>query len=199
MQTDEAVRLGPPPADDVTRRATARAQGICRGAVCLGIAAAVAWPAPASATSCSSLDVEAIVRDVVEICWAGVADRRAFDAARERSHSGYWAIDGPTRFAGRIGMLEYDEGRTCTLWVAAPRWAPSADEAMDALSRELGLGRVEIRFDPTTRARTYSWPGGDGVEARRLEADLKVATSPPRRMSCESDQLTITVRNLSTN
>ena len=70
---------------------------------------------------------------------------------------------------------------------------------MARLSRELGLGPVETRFDPMTRARTYSWPEGDGVQARRFEADLKVSTHPPRPMRCDFDQLTITVHNLSVN
>jgi len=161
-------------------------------------AAAAAISTPSGATSCRYAEPETAVRDFVSICWAGVGDRQVFDAARDGSPSRYRPIDGLTRFVGLAVSLEYDAGRTCTLSVGMWRSRPRAEEIVAGLSRELGLPRAESRFDPATLTRTYSWPEAGGAEARRrLEAAVRFDSRPRHPFGCNSDEMTITVRNAS--
>ena len=180
--------------DAVTSRAPARAQWTCRGAACLGIAAAVAWPGPAAATSCRSLDPETAISDFVSICWQGLHDRQLFDEARNRSASRFRPLDGLTRFAGNVARIEYDVGRSCTLHLYLPKRLDVAEQIIAGISRDLSLPFPQSHFDSATTSRAYAWPAAERGP-RRIEATVRFL---PRGgpMSCSFDEMRITVQSV---
>lgn len=180
--------------DAATSRAPARAKWTCRAAVCLGMAAAVALPTPAAATSCRQLDPETAISDFASICWQGLHDRQLFDEARNRSASRFRPLDGLTRFAGNVALLEYDVGRSCTLHLYLPKRTNVAEQIVAGISRELGLPLPQSHFDSVATSRAYAWPTAERGP-RRIEATLRFL---PRGgpMSCSFDEMRITVQSL---
>ena len=182
--------------DAVTSRAPRRGMWRSCGAICLGVAASVAVPAPASATSCIQLQPETAISDFVSICWQGLHDRQHFDEARDRSVSRFRPLDGLTTFAGRVARIEYDVGRSCTLHLYLPRSTGVAEQIVAGISRELGLPLPQSRFDTVATSRTYVWPAAE-PEPRHIGAIVRFL---PRRhpMQCSFDEMRISVQSVPT-